>query len=102
MFQFIEESEFIGFDKYINDSSWVSVIMLYENVNGIPDTRGALLDWGLDGIFGTFDVGEGNGSLDEGERLDVDKIRFFNQNIFMIQKFLCHFFFRSTVEFFVY
>ena len=75
-------SEFIGFDKYINDSSWVSVIMLYEGVDGIPDTRGALLDWGLDGIFGTFDVGEGNGSLDEGERLDFDKIRFFNQNIF--------------------
>ena len=75
-------SEFIGFDKYINDSSWVSVIMLYEGVDGIPDTRGALLDWGLDGIFGTYDIGEGNGSLDEGERLDVDKIRFFNQNIF--------------------
>ena len=66
-------SEFIGFDKYINDSSWVSVVMLYEGVDGIPDTRGALLDWGLDGIFGTFDVGEGNGSLDEGERLDVIK-----------------------------
>ena len=75
-------SELIGFDKYINDSSWVSVIMLYEGVDGIPDTKGALLDWGLDGIFGTFDVGEGNGSLDEGERLDIDKIRFFNQNIF--------------------
>ena len=38
-------SEFIGFDKYISDSSWVSVIMLYESVNGVPDTRGALLDW---------------------------------------------------------
>ena len=75
-------SEFIGFDKYINDSSWVSVIMLYEGVDGIPDTRGALLDWGLDGIFGTFDIGEGNGSLDEGERLDVDNIKFFSQNIF--------------------
>ena len=75
-------SEFIGFDKYINDSSWVSVIMLYESVNGIPDTRGALLDWGLDGIFGTFDAGDGNGSIDEGERLDFDNIRFFNQNIF--------------------
>ena len=75
-------SEFIGFDKYINDSSWVSVIILYDGVDGIPDTRGALLDWGLDGIFGTFDVGEGNGSLDEGERLDADKIKFFKQNIF--------------------
>ena len=75
-------SEFIGFDKYISDSSWVSVIIIYEGVDGIPDTRGALLDWGLDGIFGTFDPGEGNGSIDEGERLDIDKIRFFNQNIF--------------------
>ncbi len=77
-------SEFIGFDKYINDSSWVSVIMLYEGVNGIPDTRNALLDWGIDGVFGTFDAGEGNGILDEGERLDVENIRFFSQNIFGI------------------
>ena len=75
-------SELISFDKYINDSSWVSVIILYEGVNGIPDTRAALIDWGLDGIFGTFDAGEGNGALDEGERLDVDNIRFFSQNIF--------------------
>ena len=75
-------SEFIGFDKYINDSSWVSVIILYEGVDEIPDTRGTLLDWGIDGIFGTFDAGEGNGKLDEGERLDVEKIRFFSQNIF--------------------
>ena len=78
----ISNSELIGFDKYINDSSWVSMIMLYEGVDGIPDTRAALLDWGLDGVFGTFDVGEGNGTLDEGERLDVDNIRFFSQNIF--------------------
>ena len=78
----ISISELIGFDKYINDSSWISLIMLYEGVDGIPDTRAALLDWGLDGIFGTFDVGEGNGALDEGERLDVDNIRFFSQNIF--------------------
>lgn len=75
-------SEFISFDKYINDSSWVSIVMLYESVDGIPDTRGALLDWGLDGVFGTFDVGEGNGVLDEGERLDAKNIRFFSQNIF--------------------
>ena len=75
-------SEFIGFDQYINDSSWVSLIMLYEGIDGIPDTRDALLDWGLDGIFGTFDIGEGNGVLDEGERLNVENIRFFGQNIF--------------------
>ena len=91
-------SEIIGFDKYINDSSWVSVVILYEGVDGIPDTRGALLDWGLDGVFGTFDVGEGNGSLDEGERLDVDKIRFFNQNIFGLLSRLGRFHF-SLVEF---
>ena len=75
-------SEFIGFDKYIDDSSWVSIVMLYEGVNGIPDTRSALLDWGIDGVFGTFDTGEGNGILDEGERLDSEKIKFFSQNIF--------------------
>ena len=75
-------SEFIGFDKYLHDSSWVSLIILYEGVNGIPDTRGQLLDWGIDGVFGTFDAGEGNGLLDEGERLDVSNIKFFSQNIF--------------------
>tara|TARA_A100001015_G_scaffold262842_1_gene309349 strand:- start:852 stop:1919 length:1068 start_codon:yes stop_codon:yes gene_type:complete len=75
-------SEFIGFDKYISDSTWMSLIILYEGVSGIPETRGRLLDWGLDGIFGTFDAGEGNGSLDEGERLDVANIKFFSQNIF--------------------
>ena len=75
-------SEFVGFDKYLSDSAWVSLIILYEGVNGIPDTRGQLLDWGVDGVFGTFDAGEGNGLLDEGERLDVSNIKFFSQNIF--------------------
>jgi hypothetical protein len=75
-------SEFIGFDKYLTDSTWISLALLYEGISGIPDTRGQLLDWGIDGIFGTFDPGEGNGILDEGERLDVDNIKFFSQNIF--------------------
>ena len=35
-----------------------------------------LLDWGLDGQFGTNDIGEGNGILDEGERLDKNKLSF--------------------------
>ena len=75
-------SELIGFDKYLTDSTWISLALLYEGINGIPDTRGQLLDWGIDGVFGTFDPGEGNGLLDEGERLDVENIKFFSQNIF--------------------
>ena len=75
-------SEFISFNKNIDDSSWISIAFLYEGVSGIPDTRNALLDWGIDGVFGTFDPGENNGILDEGERLDVNKISYFSQNQF--------------------
>jgi len=39
-----------------------------------------LLDWGNDGQFGTNDPGEGNGILDEGERLDVDQLQYFSQH----------------------
>lgn len=73
-------SEFIGFNKSIDDSNWISISILYEGVSNIPDTRNVLLDWGSDGVFGTFDAGEGNGILDEGERLDVSKIGYFSQN----------------------
>ncbi len=73
-------SELISFNKKISDSSRVSIALLYEGVSGIPDTRNALLDWGNDGVFGTYDPGENNGILDEGERLDANKISFFNQN----------------------
>ena len=41
-----------------------------------------LLDWGADGQFGTNDIGEGNGVLDEGERLDTEKLRYFDQHQF--------------------
>ena len=58
----------------------IQVNMLYEGVGHIPDTRNMLLDWGNDGQFGTNDPGEGNGILDEGERLDVDQVRFFSQH----------------------
>jgi hypothetical protein len=75
-------SEFLGFKKSVRDSHWVSVALLYEGINSIPDTRNALLDWGNDGIFGTLDPGEGNGILDEGERLDANKIDYFSQNQF--------------------
>ncbi len=73
-------SELVSFNKNISDSSWTSIALLYEGVSGIPDTRNALLDWGNDGIFGTFDPGENNGVLDEGERLDANKISYFSQN----------------------
>ena len=53
---------------------------LYEGIGQIPDTRNMLLDWGNDGQFGTNDPGEGNGILDEGERLDADQLRFFSQH----------------------
>ena len=75
-------SEFIGFNKRIADSNWISISLLYEGVSNIPDTRNVLLDWGNDGVFGTFDAGEGNGILDEGERLNVNKIGYFSQNQF--------------------
>jgi len=73
-------SEIVSFNKNISDSSWASIALLYEGVSGIPDTRKALLDWGNDGVFGTFDPGENNGILDEGERLDANKISYFSQN----------------------
>ena len=75
-------SELISFNKSISDSSWANFALLYEGVNGIPDTRNALLDWGNDGVFGTFDPGENNGILDQGERLDANKISYFSQNQF--------------------
>ena len=57
----------------------VHVVLLQEYVGGIPNTTEGLLDWGADGIPGTLDAGEGNGVLDEGERLDADKITNFYQ-----------------------
>ena len=73
-------SELISFNKVIGDSSWINIGILYEGISSVPDTRNALLDWGNDGVFGTFDPGENNGILDEGERLDASKISYFNQN----------------------
>ena len=75
-------SELISFNKNISDNSWASIALLYEGISGVPDTRNALLDWGNDGVFGTFDPGENNGILDEGERLDAKKISYFSQNQF--------------------
>lgn len=45
-------------------------------ITDIPDTRNALLDYGVDGIPGTGDRGEGNGVLDENEILDYDNVQY--------------------------
>ena len=58
----------------------LSIVILREAVSNIPDTRDLLLDWGADGMPGTMDFGEANGVLDEGERLDYEKIKYFNQS----------------------
>ena len=72
-------SDFISFDIE-KDKRNLNFNLIYENIGDIPDTRNVLLDWGYDGQFGTNDIGEGNGILDEGERLDIEKIDFFSQS----------------------
>lgn len=54
--------------------------VIHESVSNIIDTRSSLLDWGLDGVPNTGDSGEGNGILDEGERLDADRLKQFSQH----------------------
>ena len=57
----------------------VNIVLLQQHIGGIPNTENGLLDWGEDGIPGTQDLGEGNGILDEGERLDPTRISNFKQ-----------------------
>lgn len=45
-------------------------------ISDVPDSRNALLDYGLDGIPGTGDTGENNGQLDENEIIDYDGVLF--------------------------
>jgi len=60
-----------------NTALGLSIIRL--GIDGIPDTRNALLDYGFDNLPNTGDEGEGNGQLDvnSNERLDISKITFF-------------------------
>ena len=58
----------------------LGLVILREGVSRIPDTRNLLLDWGADGMPGTMDFGEGNGVIDEGERLNLKDIKYFNQS----------------------
>ena len=75
----IVNSELLGFQLARKDKL-IKINLIYEGIGKIPDTQEMLLDWGYDGQFGTNDLGEGNGILDEGERLDIDQIRYFNQS----------------------
>ena len=71
-------SDLIGF-PIRNFSRPLNLIILHEGIDDIPDTRHILMDFGLDGIPGSGDIGEGNGILDEGERLDESKLKYFSQ-----------------------
>ena len=74
-------SELLSF-QIKNKERLINLNLILEGVSNIPDTRSALLDWGYDGQYGTNDQGESNGIIDEGERLDYNKITFFNQRRF--------------------
>tara|TARA_B100000131_G_scaffold322428_1_gene376322 strand:- start:1594 stop:2658 length:1065 start_codon:yes stop_codon:yes gene_type:complete len=76
-------NELVGF-QLKKKSTIININLIYQGISNIPDTRNMLLDWGLDGQFGTNDIGEGNGIIDDGERLDKDKLKFFNQHQFGI------------------
>ena len=71
-------SDLMGF-PIKNFSRPLNLIIIHEGIDQIPDTRNILLDFGLDGVPGTGDTGEGNGILDEGERLDENKLKYFSQ-----------------------
>jgi len=75
----IVNSDLIGL-QVKKDNRIVNINMIYEGISNIPDTRSMLLDWGNDGQFGTNDYGEGNGIIDEGERLNSDQLKYFNQH----------------------
>tara|TARA_B100000315_G_C14595353_1_gene598699 strand:+ start:9431 stop:10468 length:1038 start_codon:yes stop_codon:yes gene_type:complete len=53
--------------KNNQQSKW-SLVLIHEGVQHIPNTTQALMD------------ANGNGVIDENERLDIDKIKFFNQS----------------------
>lgn len=71
-------SDLIGF-QIKSYSRPLNLILMHEGIDQIPDTRNILLDFGFDGVPGTGDIGENNGLLDDGERLDEHKIKYFSQ-----------------------
>ncbi|NQV49495.1 MAG: hypothetical protein HQ507_03305 [Candidatus Marinimicrobia bacterium] len=64
-----------------------SLVLFRGGVSGIPDTRGALLDYGSDGVDDTVDPDgtENNGKLDPGERLSINSITYFSTQQFLAE-----------------
>ena len=81
----IIQSDLIIFPYNLKSGKPFNVLLLHESVSKIPNTQNLLLDWGLDGVPNTGDIGENNGYLDEGERLNSDDISYFNQHQIGIQ-----------------
>ncbi|NHZ86561.1 MAG: hypothetical protein GWP19_11895 [Planctomycetia bacterium] len=75
----IIQSDLIAFPFSFKNNRKFNIILLHESVTKIPNTQNLLLDWGLDGVPNTGDIGENNGYIDEGERLNNENITYFNQ-----------------------
>gem|GEM_PF-905286 len=79
-------SHSLWYDDLLSASSAAYTFILPQNrplalslqhisLHSVMDSRGALLDYGADGLPGTLDEGENNGRLDPGERLDLGSIQ---------------------------
>ena len=58
--------------------SSLALSLIRLGVDDIPNTNDALLDYGEDGVPNTGDTGEGNGIIDANERIDPNKVIYFN------------------------
>jgi hypothetical protein len=76
----IIQSDLVSFPFSIKNNRNFNLVLLHESVSKIPNTLNLLLDWGLDGVPNTYDFGENNGYLDDGERLDNENVSYFNQH----------------------
>jgi len=81
----IIQSDFLSVPLNTKLNKSFNLILLHESVGKIPNTQNLLLDWGADGVPNTGDIGENNGYLDEGERLDAENTTYFNQHQFGVQ-----------------
>ncbi len=79
-FSGIIQSDLISFPFSTKNDRTFNILLLHESVAKIPNTQNLLLDWGLDGVPNTGDIGENNGYVDEGERLNNENISYFNQH----------------------
>lgn len=74
--------DYAAYARPYNSDRTIGFSMIRLGVDGISNTTNALLDYGTDGIPGTDDADgtEGNGQLDEGERLNEDAITKFGDS----------------------